>query len=289
MNIWGTSGWTLVTFKVAAYLMCNNETFFKNPWCDQLGDFIQKKSNDLSKVLCCCRSFQHNFCWLLFMLQLFNNTEAVELVSSADSQTKKSCRTNKLLFLLSIMTVCVYVCVCVCFRGWLLLYVSPKSLSCLQHENWFNTLTTGHRPLGEGWRFCGCLVMSRRTVCVLVVLWAMAHLSSPVYGLRALRRTTGGRRGLTGLMGQDAKGVPLRRSKRGWMWNQFFLLEEYTGSDMQYVGKVKTCNFGFFYVGGNETSTGKDVQIYKHLIQKFHCQKIEIVEGYNCSFDFFFF
>uniref|UniRef100_A0A8C7L204 Cadherin-10 n=1 Tax=Oncorhynchus kisutch TaxID=8019 RepID=A0A8C7L204_ONCKI len=43
--------------------------------------------------------------------------------------------------------------------------------------------------------------------------------------------------GLT-LMGQDANGVPLRRSKRGWMWNQFFLLEEYTGMDHQYVGKL---------------------------------------------------
>ncbi|KAM9308646.1 cadherin-6-like [Gastrophryne carolinensis] len=28
------------------------------------------------------------------------------------------------------------------------------------------------------------------------------------------------------------------RSKRSWMWNQFFLLEEYTGSDFQYVGKL---------------------------------------------------
>uniref|UniRef100_A0A674MU65 Cadherin-10 n=1 Tax=Takifugu rubripes TaxID=31033 RepID=A0A674MU65_TAKRU len=44
--------------------------------------------------------------------------------------------------------------------------------------------------------------------------------------------------GSTGLTGQDANGVPLRRSKRGWMWNQFFLLEEYTGTDMQYVGKL---------------------------------------------------
>uniref|UniRef100_A0A8C5CWB2 Cadherin 6 n=1 Tax=Gadus morhua TaxID=8049 RepID=A0A8C5CWB2_GADMO len=33
-------------------------------------------------------------------------------------------------------------------------------------------------------------------------------------------------------------GVPLRRSKRGWMWNHFYLLEEYTGTDMQYVGKL---------------------------------------------------
>ncbi|XP_066481890.1 cadherin-6 isoform X3 [Tiliqua scincoides] len=30
----------------------------------------------------------------------------------------------------------------------------------------------------------------------------------------------------------------LHRSKRSWMWNQFFLLEEYTGSDYQYVGKL---------------------------------------------------
>ncbi|XP_013913077.1 PREDICTED: cadherin-6-like [Thamnophis sirtalis] len=30
----------------------------------------------------------------------------------------------------------------------------------------------------------------------------------------------------------------LSRSKRSWMWNQFFLLEEYTGSDYQYVGKL---------------------------------------------------
>uniref|UniRef100_A0A8C4IDH5 Cadherin-10 n=1 Tax=Dicentrarchus labrax TaxID=13489 RepID=A0A8C4IDH5_DICLA len=80
--------------------------------------------------------------------------------------------------------------------------------------------------------------MDRRKVCALMVLWAMAHLSSPGYGLRALRRTTGGRRGSAGLTGQDANGVPLRRSKRGWMWNQFFLLEEYTGTDMQYVGKL---------------------------------------------------
>lgn len=31
----------------------------------------------------------------------------------------------------------------------------------------------------------------------------------------------------------------LHRTKRGWMWNQFFLLEEYTGTDTQYVGKVR--------------------------------------------------
>ncbi|MEE6465306.1 hypothetical protein FKM82_006515, partial [Ascaphus truei] len=33
-------------------------------------------------------------------------------------------------------------------------------------------------------------------------------------------------------------GKLLNRHKRGWMWNQFFLLEEYTGLDYQYVGKL---------------------------------------------------
>lgn len=82
------------------------------------------------------------------------------------------------------------------------------------------------------------VMLRGRTVLLLLVLWA--YLCSHGDGLRALKRTTGGRRGaaLT-LTGQDANGVPLRRSKRGWMWNQFFLLEEYTGLDHQYVGKVR--------------------------------------------------
>ncbi|XP_073534736.1 cadherin-10-like [Phyllobates terribilis] len=33
-------------------------------------------------------------------------------------------------------------------------------------------------------------------------------------------------------------GKLLNRQKRGWMWNQFFLLEEYTGLGYQYVGKL---------------------------------------------------
>ncbi|KAG7488251.1 hypothetical protein MATL_G00033630 [Megalops atlanticus] len=36
----------------------------------------------------------------------------------------------------------------------------------------------------------------------------------------------------------ESSGRILQRSKRGWMWNQFFLLEEYTGTDYQYVGKL---------------------------------------------------
>ncbi|XP_027130045.1 cadherin-10 [Larimichthys crocea] len=39
-------------------------------------------------------------------------------------------------------------------------------------------------------------------------------------------------------MREESDGRILQRSKRGWMWNQFFLLEEYTGNDHQYVGKL---------------------------------------------------
>lgn len=113
------------------------------------------------------------------------------------------------------------------------------------------------------------VAMDRRKAYVLMVLWAVAHLSSPGSGLRALRRTTGGRRGSTGLTRQDANGVPLRRSKRGWMWNQFFLLEEYTGTDMQYVGKVDPeltfCFFSFSRHTQNHKSTaGMNTHIQIH-------------------------
>lgn len=36
-----------------------------------------------------------------------------------------------------------------------------------------------------------------------------------------------------------------QRPKRGWIWNQFFVLEEHIGPEPQYVGKVR-CRFFFF-------------------------------------------
>lgn len=44
-----------------------------------------------------------------------------------------------------------------------------------------------------------------------------------------------GQRTLKALRGENL----LKRVRRGWMWNQFFLQEEYTGSDYQYIGKVR--------------------------------------------------
>uniref|UniRef100_A0A3P8Y817 Cadherin-12 n=1 Tax=Esox lucius TaxID=8010 RepID=A0A3P8Y817_ESOLU len=47
-------------------------------------------------------------------------------------------------------------------------------------------------------------------------------------------------RGMAGL-GQRRHGMAgVQRVKRGWVWNQFFVLEEYMGSEPQYVGKLHT-------------------------------------------------
>lgn len=40
--------------------------------------------------------------------------------------------------------------------------------------------------------------------------------------------------------GAAQNGAPgAGRVKRGWVWNQFFVVEEYTGTEPLYVGKVK--------------------------------------------------
>ncbi|KAM9827104.1 cadherin-10-like [Neosynchiropus ocellatus] len=69
-------------------------------------------------------------------------------------------------------------------------------------------------------------MLTSRLLLVLTLLWSSA----------ALPFTPGNIGNLFGLSGSD--GRILQRSKRGWMWNQFFLLEEYTGTDHQYVGKL---------------------------------------------------
>ncbi|KAM8882052.1 cadherin-10-like isoform 4-T4 [Synchiropus picturatus] len=69
-------------------------------------------------------------------------------------------------------------------------------------------------------------MLASRLLLLLTLLWSSA----------ALPFTPGNIGNLFGLSGSD--GRILQRSKRGWMWNQFFLLEEYTGTDHQYVGKL---------------------------------------------------
>ncbi|KAM9163382.1 cadherin-10 isoform 3-T3 [Pangshura tecta] len=73
-------------------------------------------------------------------------------------------------------------------------------------------------------------------VLLLLLLWMC--LPHSCYSEMLFRRTTDHHpKGFVArLSGSDGKA--LHRQKRGWMWNQFFLLEEYTGSDYQYVGKL---------------------------------------------------
>ncbi|TRY99218.1 hypothetical protein DNTS_002496 [Danionella cerebrum] len=68
---------------------------------------------------------------------------------------------------------------------------------------------------------------------IVLLLWACAHISVNAVALSRglVRRKTKENEG------QQDKGL-LRRSKRGWMWKQFFLQEEYTGSEHQYIGKL---------------------------------------------------
>uniref|UniRef100_G1N150 Cadherin domain-containing protein n=1 Tax=Meleagris gallopavo TaxID=9103 RepID=G1N150_MELGA len=78
--------------------------------------------------------------------------------------------------------------------------------------------------------------MTVQQVLLLLLLWMW--LLHPCRTEMLFRRTPDLRpKGSVGrASGSDGKA--LHRQKRGWMWNQFFLLEEYTGSDYQYVGKL---------------------------------------------------
>ncbi|KAM6412161.1 cadherin-9 isoform 1-T2 [Pluvialis apricaria] len=78
-----------------------------------------------------------------------------------------------------------------------------------------------------------------RTYCFLtVLLWScMFHAIHMMPSEKRTSKHSHSER-ITGLSENDGK--TLHRTKRGWMWNQFFLLEEYTGPDTQYVGKLHT-------------------------------------------------
>ncbi|RXM29422.1 Cadherin-12 [Acipenser ruthenus] len=73
--------------------------------------------------------------------------------------------------------------------------------------------------------------------CLLLFLWflfdkgLLTPLQSPPH--RKLGKEHPG--GIVGLLRNVQPSF--QRVKRGWVWNQFFVLEEYMGSDPQYVGK----------------------------------------------------
>ncbi|XP_075871647.1 cadherin-6 [Nelusetta ayraudi] len=77
-----------------------------------------------------------------------------------------------------------------------------------------------------------------RTI-LLAVAACVACLGRPLdaLSLRGQRTEADGVEGA----GEAASGARLlKRVRRGWMWNQFFLQEEYTGNDYQYIGKLQS-------------------------------------------------
>nr|XP_047904367.1 cadherin-10 isoform X2 [Anser cygnoides] len=78
--------------------------------------------------------------------------------------------------------------------------------------------------------------MTIQQVLLLLLLWMW--LLHPCRTEMLFRRTPDLRHRSSVGHASGSDGKALHRQKRGWMWNQFFLLEEYTGSDYQYVGKL---------------------------------------------------
>lgn len=74
-----------------------------------------------------------------------------------------------------------------------------------------------------------------RTI-LLGVVWLFLGLSLVALSLNGRRTEAGDGEGMEAVT-RDEK--LLKRVRRGWMWNQFFLQEEYTGSEHQYIGKVR--------------------------------------------------
>ncbi|KAM9252682.1 cadherin-10 isoform 1-T1 [Dugong dugon] len=71
---------------------------------------------------------------------------------------------------------------------------------------------------------------------LLFLFWiCLPNFSSPEI---LFKRSSVPQKRILGARVPRSDGKILHRQKRGWMWNQFFLLEEYTGSDYQYVGKL---------------------------------------------------
>ncbi|XP_067107343.1 cadherin-12-like [Osmerus mordax] len=81
--------------------------------------------------------------------------------------------------------------------------------------------------------------------CLLLFLWFLIDKGSlsPVRPpTPPLTRSRLGREHPRSLLGPPMRNgaAGFQRVKRGWVWNQFFVLEEYMGSDPQYVGKLHT-------------------------------------------------
>jgi len=78
--------------------------------------------------------------------------------------------------------------------------------------------------------------------CLSLLLWVLfdGGLLTPLQPQPQQTLATELRENVIHLPGQRSH---FHRVKRGWVWNQFFVLEEYMGSEPQYVGKVMSVSF----------------------------------------------
>ncbi|KAJ3602132.1 hypothetical protein NHX12_029891 [Muraenolepis orangiensis] len=99
----------------------------------------------------------------------------------------------------------------------------------------------------------------RWKVSTWMALWALSLLGCCNFGCcKKTTRTSGSERGGAGRGREEGGGeegggggggggskeeqglMSHERVKRGWVWNQFFVVEEYTGTEPLYVGKIHT-------------------------------------------------
>ncbi|KAL2085799.1 hypothetical protein ACEWY4_019119 [Coilia grayii] len=78
---------------------------------------------------------------------------------------------------------------------------------------------------------CGLALATLRTIGGL-------HRAAAVGGVEVAVAGAGPGAGTATATGPGSMELLLRRSKRGWAWNQFYLMEEYMGDGPQYVGKL---------------------------------------------------
>nr|XP_020856196.1 cadherin-12 isoform X2 [Phascolarctos cinereus] len=73
--------------------------------------------------------------------------------------------------------------------------------------------------------------------CLSLLLWVLfdGGLLTPLQSQPQQTLATESRKNVFIMPGRQS---PAQRVKRGWVWNQFFVLEEYMGSEPQYVGKL---------------------------------------------------
>lgn len=72
---------------------------------------------------------------------------------------------------------------------------------------------------------------------VWTLLAALTLISCNIFTWCEASRTSGTT--TSGERDQEQGPSSLERVKRGWVWNQFFVVEEYTGTEPLYVGKVR--------------------------------------------------